>query len=153
MDSLSAALGPLATEADIDAAELAAAQEARAETLLPQALPVDLFGDRVDLDTKRGRRTQSERNALRWFRRKYTLAGFHPLDLALREMHRRYEAGDRDGAMRICEWVMPYMAPRLSVVQMPGVAPPAQGGGVVRFTWEQATDAPPLPIPAVEGTP
>lgn len=141
-----ALLGPFPTEADLDAAELAAANEARAELEQPSELPLDLFGHRVDPDTRAGRRIVSERNTLRWFRRKYALAGFHPLDLALREMHRRYEAGDRDGAMRICEWVMPYMAPRLSVMALPGAAPAQAGGGVVRFTWEAATDAPPLPL-------
>ena len=136
----------IATEAELDAAEAAAALEAAAEARLPQEVPRDLFGDKLDTTTTKGRKIQSAREAVRWFRRKMQLAGVHPLDVMARGMLEAVERGDWDKAHARAADLAPYMAPRLSVIATPG-AGPVQGGGVVRFTWEAGEQAPQLEGP------
>lgn len=126
---------PIASEAALDAAEQQAAAEARAEASMPRELPQDLFGDRLDADTVKGRKVQSAREAVRWFRRKMALAGIHPLDVMARGMMDAVQRGDWDKAHARAADLAPYMAPRLSVIATPG-APQVAGAGVVRFTWE-----------------
>lgn len=134
---------PIGTEAELDAAEQAAALEAQAEAKLPHEAPRDLFGDAIDTDTAKGRKIQSARQAVRWFRRKMALAGIHPLDVMARGMMEAVQRGDWETAHRRATDLAPYMAPRLSVMALPGAAPAAAGAGLLRFTWEATQDAPP----------
>jgi len=122
---------PMASEAELDAAELQQRSELDAQTRQPIPAAQDLFGEPVD-PAKR-RQIVSARMSLAQFRRRMGLAGIHPLDVMARAMMRAAEDGDWSTAhSRACD-LAPYMAPRLSVIAQ---SSPSVGGGAVRFTWE-----------------
>src|SRR5262245_22973747 len=123
----------MASEADLDAAEVKLQKMERAEECQPLPLDVDLFGEKVDKATRR--KIKSARQELSHFRRKAALAGIGPLDVMFRIMLRKYERGDMDGAFACAKELAPYMAPRLSAMAIPQMQPGA-GGGTVRVTWE-----------------
>jgi len=133
---------PLATEADIDAAERQAELEDQAHARLPIPADVDLFGESLADEVSR-RKIASARNDVRNFRRRMALAGVSPLDVMARCMLRAYEDGDYDKAHERARDLAPYLAPRLSVIASPAaVLTPSGAAGAVRFTWEAAESLP-----------